>query len=528
MSLRNFFNEKRVNILLLSCFVFTAFYFAFKASNGLLLPVDDDSYRDLATIENILHDNFLNDPSYLHQYLWYNPLFPLVQVSIIKFTGVQPAIFLAQAGKYLNLLSPVFFYFMCLRLFDRNVALAACTAFLFFICGNDYGSHVAGYTYILLPNVFTQFLFYIELIFFYKMFSGKTKWFWFSGLLCGIIFLFHTAPAILLTLIASCFFLRDFFKNKTQRKKLFIQYNYFILSFLIVISPFIYFIFIHFHFQMKNTLPSQWIYYLLRPENFMLLLKENFTVWFAIAIAGFIILIKDKKLTTLSRRIILFWLFCSIILLIYSNTASIINTKYKIHLPSIIPSFHFYFYLKAVQAVLFGVGFIAICKWMKEKFFLSRISFNILFYLLLLLFVILRLPGYSKRKEFTLLQQKTLVKQSDTASINMYNWIKNNTKINDVILCYGNESEFPVMATGRKMIVTTDYYSNPYVNYIQRKKDNDLLLNSNNKIITEELLKKYEVKYLLVNTSSAVQYSYLESYFPFEVYKNNEMILFKK
>ena len=496
----------------------------------MILPVDDDCYRDLGIIENMLNNHYLNDPSYLNEFLWYNPLFSFIQSSLIKLTSQHPMMFLIQAGKYINLLSPLLFYLTCARLLSKNIALAACAAFLFFTNGNDYGSHVAGYTYILLPGIFTQFLFYLAIILIYKMLLDyKIYKFILSGSFSGIIFLFHTAPACLILLIIMYFFFNDISNNK-KSKIIFIKYGCFFMSFLIIVSPFIYFIFYHYHFIIKNRNPSQWIYYLLRPENFMLLLKENINFYFLISVIGFVNLIRNSKINKLSKKIIFAWLFGSIIMLLYFNIASIINLKYNRHLPVIIPSFHFYFYLKAVEALLFGIGFIAICNWLSKKAsaLFKKCSFDIIFYVLLLLFVIIRLPGYSKRKEFNFLHNKVLKTQSDTLSITMYKWIKKNTDINDVFVCSESAIKFPIMATGRKLIVTTKYYSNPYVNYDQREKDNYILFNSNDKEAIGEIFSRYNVKYLLLNNSDILKYPLLKSFFPVSFYISREMSLFGK
>jgi len=75
-------------------------------------------------------------------------------------------------------------------------------------------------------------------------------------------------------------------------------------------------------------------------------------------------------------------------------------------------------------------------------------------------------------------------------------WVLANTKVNDVFLT-DNEDGFALNAvTGRKMVTYRRTHASPYTDMNQRMLDAGLMLYGNNDTLREELIKKYNVKYL--------------------------------
>jgi hypothetical protein len=117
--------EKWVNYALLIFFAALAFYCAQKATAGLFLPADDDTFRDMAIAENIKYGQAWKDPSYLNELLWYNPGVPALEACISWLTGMSLNMVLTQAGKYINLVIPFMLYFLGSKLFDKRIAFGA-------------------------------------------------------------------------------------------------------------------------------------------------------------------------------------------------------------------------------------------------------------------------------------------------------------------------------------------------------------------------------------------------------------------
>lgn len=88
-------------------------------------------------------------------------------------------------------------------------------------------------------------------------------------------------------------------------------------------------------------------------------------------------------------------------------------------------------------------------------------------------------------------------KSFDPAFIELKTWIINNTNVNDVILTT-NEDAFMMNAlTGRKSVVYRRTHIPTFTNINQRMLDQAVILQGNNDSLRYELLKKYEVKYVL-------------------------------
>ena len=509
-----------------------ALYYAMKTASGLVLPVEDDDFRDMSIAENMLHGFFFTDPTYLHERLWYNPLMPATDALISLITGLPLNIIVTQAGKYLNLLIPISLYFMCNRLFDKKIALGAAAASIFFVCGNDYGEHTSGYTYILISMTFSQIFFYMVVAYAHKTFRDALNLnFFLLGVYMGILFLFHSAPSFLLCLILICCFLHGVIKKELSFKEAMIKGGFFSVPFLLIASPLLFNIFIYYHYDIKNEDPMQWVYILFRPGEGKRLFQETVNIYSIIALTGLIGLIRSKSIDKITKRIILYWFFCSVILFFYVYSIGILKASYNISLPGFVPSCDIFFYVKSAEAVLFGIGIWQIALWVSNaSHFYIKMNSILFFYAVICCMVILRMPGYAKRKEFNYLRARTIERQNSIyADLPIYTWMKNNTDINDVVLCKMEQANFPVMASGRKMVAAVTYYSNPYVSYINKKKDCDTMINGlRNNTYIKPLLDQYEVRYLLIPVAEQMQYKLASFYFPDIVYIDKNFILRKR
>src|SRR5579859_7084273 len=161
-------------ILLTASFIMLviAFVQCFRTTHDLTWAFDTDFDRDMAFIQNSLDGHFGQDPTYLGQYCWYNPLLFSIEAILVKLTGLPINIVVARAGLYLNLLGPLTFFLMAWRLFDLRVATTALLSYLFFANGVVEGTGAATYSPWLYPITFAQFLFYVNILLIFKAFSS--------------------------------------------------------------------------------------------------------------------------------------------------------------------------------------------------------------------------------------------------------------------------------------------------------------------------------------------------------------------
>jgi hypothetical protein len=106
-------------------------------------------------------------------------------------------------------------------------------------------------------------------------------------------------------------------------------------------------VFVH---QLKtlNYAPNTW----LGSFNISNLVAENVNIALLIAAIGLVTLPQNK----ISKRILRAWIIGAAVFLIYSLAVTYLSRKQIAYLPAFVPWFHFYFYLKAVETVLFGYG----------------------------------------------------------------------------------------------------------------------------------------------------------------------------
>ncbi len=521
-----------------------AFVQGYHTVSDLNWTCDDDFDRDMSFVQGVLDGHYGQDPNYRGEYLWYNPLLFLLEALIIKITHLPVHLVLAKAGIYLNLLAPVTFACMACVFFGRHIALAAVAGFLFFTTGNILGWGSATYSPWLYPASFMQFIFYLNLLISYKALSTqKYSWFLLLGSSLGISFLGHTAPTILMMLILVSIQSGNILKevrsrNFRQIQKYFLQGGIVLLSFILFSFPLLFYVVGKYQLHFANRITFEYLAHFFDPSDAYVLLQKNISICFFIAVFGFIhfyIHFREK----LIRRIILNWLFITAILFMYTTAIPFLDYNYHIRMPGLVPSFHFFFYLKAVQAVFFGFGCLAVFgkiiqaidffrKGSRTSVQLEKtISSYFLFFLLAA--VLLYLPSYKSRDDFTVQHNEALKKEQDKDRVEVYDWLLKNSPPSEVILCEKEEAVFPVMATGRKMISTNITLSNPYLDFNRREEDrNNMLsfLRSAMPASAKKLFVKYDADIILLRNAELGSYTNLKSESDSILFRNATFSLF--
>jgi hypothetical protein len=532
--------EKNERLVLLTASVLMlaiAFIQCFRTMHDLSWAYDTDFDRDMAFIRNSLEGHFGQDPTYQGNFLWYNPLLFSIEAMLVKITHLPINIIVTRAGIYLNLLGPLTFFLMAWRLFDLRIATASLLSYLFFAAGNIEGSGAATYSPWLYPVTFAQFFFYVNILLCFKAFkSGKYAWFVVLGTSIGLSFLCHTAPAILIILILVSMQAGNWVhalrqKNTAQAKRLILQGGVTFLPFLLVISPFLYYIIGKYHLHFINTYPAEW-----RPDemywkNWRMLIHLNFSLSLLIAVVGFAWFYRSCH-SRLQRRIVLNWAAVCIIMYLYSTTIPGIRDKFHIQLPETVPGYHYFFYGKALQSLLYGFGVI----FLFDKLFglLSKsmpVSGKNPGWLaaLVLIAAIAYFPYYRDRTDFSTRRELTLAKDNDTARIAAYLFLVDHVPSDKVILCPEKNSTFPVMASGRKMVCVSILFSNPYLDFHQRYSDACRMLDflkTGKPTDARRLFDDYQVSYVFLPNSEITDATSGSNLFGEILMKNDGYTLF--
>jgi hypothetical protein len=530
-------DKKERAILLTASFAMLvmAFVQCLRTMHGLVWPYDTDFDRDIAFVRGTLDGHFGRDPTYLGQYLWYNPLLFSLEALLVKITGLPTNVVIIRFGLYLNLLGPLTFFWMTWRLFDLRIATGALLSYLFFALGNSLSA--ATYSPWLYPSTFAQFFFYINILLCVKAFtSGKYSWFILLGSSLGLSFLAHTAPALLIILILGSIQIGNLLRAARARdvhlfKKLVLQGIAAFIPYVIIALPLLYYVAGKYHLHVVNTYIVEWrpdMMYLSKWRN---LLAANFSVSLVIAVVGFLVFYRNYR-PRLQRRIIMNWLALSVIMYVYSISVPPIREKFHIQLPETVPCYHYFNYLKALQSVFFGVGLV----WLLDKGLgLLRIAgpassrHSILLAVVILVCASLYFPRYSTRADFSDRRQASLLKGQDSTRIEAYQYLVNRIPCEKVILCPELNSTFPVMASGRKMVSVSVAFSNPYLSFDKRFGDANLMLSFLKTGVPAEarnLFDEYLVSYVFLPNAEITPITNTSPLFGQVVFRNQDYTLF--
>ncbi len=524
--------------------ILAAFIQCYLTSRDLTWYYDIDVPRDMSYVQQTLYGQFGKDPNYTGEFLWYNPLLSLIQAGLIRVTDLPIHVAMVRLGAYINLLAPLSFFSMMLVMLDPRIALAGLLSYLFLSTGVIPGFYAATYSPWMYPGVFMQFIFYINIALCYQAFKTQNYfWFLFLGMGIGIGFLGHTAPTVLMILILISLQGRRILeafkvKNFDLLKKLTRQSLVVFIPFLIFSLPFLFFIVGKYHLHFQNRKPFEYVDTIFIWRNYKDMIRENFSVSFLIAAIGFIWFYK-KFQEKLIRGILLNWLWIAVAMFFYSTLVASLDEHTHIHLPGTVPSFHYFFYLKALQSVFYGFGLYIllspILRWINSRgFFNKNLALEKrmtgLFVVMVLLCGLIYFPYYQKRYDFVYFRNLCLEKAKDLSDINAYYFIRDHIPAEGVFLCEDHTSIFPVMATARKMVSIGITFSNPYVNFeVRENARNEMLsyLKSGQPAHAADLFKKYAVSYILLNNAELINYKEL-SLIPSTIcYKSDTFTIFK-
>ena len=499
-----------------------AFIQCYRVSHDLFWPCDGDQFRDMSFVQQMIDGRFGGDPSYKGEYMWYNPLLAWIEYGLVQLTGIPLAQLMIRAGTYLNILAPVFFFLMMIRLSDYKTALAALLSYLFLSTGDIWGAHTATYSPWLIPASFASFFFYGNILLLYQAFrTERSGWFLLLGASLGVTFLAHTAPALIITLLLCVLSLEKIrMAIPAARKKVCWKFFRFglltLLPFAIVSLPFTYYIVGKYHLHIRHPYLSEWREGIFIWSNWKEMIRANLSVSLVIALIGFTWFYRNFN-RWLERKIILYWLLTAALMYLYTTMLPKLHEHISARLPDTVSSFHYFFSLKAIQSVFFGFGLVFIFSWcfalirFRWPQRMPRRYFAAIFTMFIIGCTLIYYGRYCQRYDFTNGRTRSLLIQQNTGDIAMYEFLRKHIPENSVVLCADTSAIFPVMASGRKMVVTSIIFSNAYLTFDARYQDRDCMLDAlkaGDSSETRRLFAKYDVQYLLLHPDSVKAYQH--------------------
>ena len=413
---------------------------ALTKTSGLTAPPDQwDHFRDIAQAQTVRDGAPLSDQYYRDEWVWYNPLLPWALALGSAITGTSVEVFHVRSGPWLNLLGPLAFYLLGVRWIGRTAAFIALAVYLFFATGDGPGWAYATYSPWLYSNNFAAGIFFTAALALQAASDRPTLTrAGAAGALVGLTFLAHTAPALILAIMACAAFARRWPILLTTGAAAFV-----------VASPFLYSIGLQYHFRVVHTEPLSWVWNALTLDTLPQFLKDNAVL---IALAAF-----GAVITTVP--FLLVWVAGATALLLYAISP----------LTPLIPAFHFWKWATAAMAFLAGTTLAWLCSARPVRPWVAvRESqppsprANLIAISLTVAAVVWHWPVYLDRGD---LSGQT---QRNRSHVEAAEFLRETTSANDVVLGNAGAVRTIIGPAGRKTVTPHPYLANPYVLYSPR------------------------------------------------------------
>lgn len=420
-------------------------------------PGHMDLYRDISQTRVFLHGKWLGDPFYREQRLWYSPLVPAIVAILSKLTGFEVHLLYTRLGAYLNLFGVISFFAMVAVYFGRRAALAATVGFVF-INGQDLPFWAAAsYAPWLVANHFTQAFFYLWLILFANARTQASYWrHVLTGCLMGVVFLGHAVAGLVLASTATLITLREVMKRGPVGGLPALRALGVMGASAIVVSlPLLYSIVGFYHMRVVNLAPGSWLF----SPSFARLVDVLWAPSSPLALVGAVWAWRRRMEDPAPGVFLAAGVTC----------VAAVALRYATGFPSLAPAHHFVFYLKALEALFFGVGIAAIAEFLSARAGarLGRPATvgTIVFWGSLGLLTLWFYPAYHRRTAFTEKRDNALAWQWRGDRLAAIDWIESSTNTTDIFLCDDRNALFAVGPAGRYVLAAPRIYSNPYVNW---------------------------------------------------------------
>jgi len=456
-------------------------------------PGVDIEFREMAAAQTLLDEGFGPDSNYQGERLWYNPLPAGIAAIGSRVTGVPLRTFIVRAGPWLNLLAPLALFWLVAALVDAWSGVAAAAAFLFMTGTNLPFYYSATYSPWFAPENFGQALFYLTLLPLSRSFTAPPS-VWRDmgiGALLGVIFLCHTAPALMIggmLLVLTAVEVRD----RRTIKPAALRLARVLGVALLVSAPFLAQIIGVYHLRVVNTLPSSSPSGVLDLNEFPVLAAKLARLPVIAAALYTVRLIARRDDTAV---LLLSWIGVAGSFIAYKYISAV-GQHAGLTLPSIVPAFHFLFYSMAWVSIAFGcfvrdaaAWFARARGWHREAVIVAAI----------LGLIAVHVPSYLERDDFTVIREQAR-QTAASLSVAGYEWVRANATSDDVFLCTDGASLFLVAPAGRRVVATDPYFSNPFVDWRTRDRDRAAMfdaLRTHDFALFDQLAARYKVRFIV-------------------------------
>lgn len=476
-------------------------------------PGLDIQYRELAGAQTILDQGYGPDAAYAGERTWYNPMAIWIIAGLSRLSGLSPSLLIAQSGPYINLLAPVSLFVLVAVLFDQFAALAAVAAFIFVVGTAFPFMYSATYSPWFAPENFAQAWMYLSIACASIAFSRDRSRLWViaGGALLGATFLTHAAPALVCGVVWVILAARDSIRSGGPRGS-FLRLAAAVGVAFVVSLPFTAQILGHYHLAILNHFPGQ------SPSDFLdlnelpSLARQLLTVPVVLAVGALGLRAVDRR--DRGTEVVLA-LLGAVLLFLLAHVLRLLLLKAGLSLPSVVPDYHFFFYLMAVVSIGAGLalrdlGSALVARVGKRRD--DRPAFASLSGFATCGLTVLLVGGsysrYQQRFDFTELRQEIVAAGARFPS-DVVRWIRTHSSPEDVFLSTDDASLYIVAPAGRKVVATNRYFSNPYVDWVARDADRRAMFD---KLAQSDaagfgaMARKYGVRFVIVSADRSPEW----------------------
>lgn len=443
------------------------------ALRDLQWPYDLDGFRDVAIVQRILDGAWSDDPVYRGEAGWYNPLIPGAVALVTAITGLPTPQASVVTGPWLNGVAAVAFFICLRRLVGAGPACAGLAAFLL-LPGRPPAWAAATYSPWLFPSVTAQALMYFGI------------WSWSgalarpnpgraigSGLLLAATFWAHSAAALLFGgIVFATATVKSAWAPGTGPRQRFGLAALTLVVAAALAMPFLFPLWERYGLRIMNREPATWPY---EPAHLGEILRgtirRSALVHLIVAAVG--VKWAVSRATPRAVAVLAAWGAVAAVMLGYSLAA-----EEHAGLPPLVPAYHFFFQLRALQWVLFGCGFMVMAAFVvgrRPAGLLPRASSQLLSLFLIALLAVLVYPRYLGREAFAAAPRWS--REFAASEIpRLHRWLRERSPASSVFLSSDIDALQVVAPAGRSAVSVAPAFSNPYVDYQARAAARDTML----------------------------------------------------
>ena len=457
--------------------------------------------------QTLLNGAWLGDPFFAGEWNWYNPLVPAIVAVLHTLTGTPVLELYARGGVLLNMLAPVALWALVRVLFGSGAGVAAVFAFLFLPPRFMPGWSTAGYWPWLFASVFTQAVFYAGLLAVDRAGRSTQRRPWLvAGLALGVVFLGHTAPALIFGGVLVLAAVRVWRHGASARRAVLLLASALVVA-MVVSLPLVLSVVARYRLTVLNNVLALYEFPETEPANILGFLGNHANAGGLLALLGLALVAFDRERRQRAWVIGYWGLVNGVILLVHYGKGALASAG--VHIPQIVTAFHFFLFAEAIVVILAGYAIWRLIELAvkrlpdRSSWMTPVVAARVVLIAIVATSVGPALPKRRAREDFDESRQRALQYQSRQSDEVVRKWIRESATPGAVFLASYRMSLYVVAPSGGKVVALDPVFANPYVNLAGRERDQYRMeerIHENDRNGFCAVAPRYQVQYVIGDT----------------------------